>query len=287
MKYCYHLLKKPLPNREITARARETLRGNWGSAIFISVIIPILLGILQAIIKYPLKYSCGISVPLIILGIVSVVIVISNFYSTLAVPVWFIALQRGDDISAIQAFKIAFSRFWTLFLAGILMGVIIFLKLLLFIIPGIMAAYDYILVYFCIADDPNLSPGQALKRSRAIMHGHRWQFFCFSWRFVGWTILCLLTLGIGFIWLVPYMTASMVEFYRSVMPESNDPEYQELPEAGSTPAYSFGSNLTGFIAVVILNIIFCFIQFFFANYCFTNETCVQTQSTESVTEPAN
>lgn len=279
MKYHYHLLKKPIPNREITARARETLRGNWGNAILISVLIPVIFGIFQMIVKYAFNRSAGFTLPAIMLVIISVSTVIANFYSSMAVPVWFLFLQRREPVTATEAFCTAFSRFWTAFLSGILAGLIVFLKLLLFIIPGILAAYDYILVYFCIADDPCLSPGQALKRSRAIMHGHRWQFFCFSWRFVGWAILCLLTLGIGFIWLIPYITAAMTEFYRSVMPAEDDEESGELPESNIAPYFSSRTNTIGFIVVVAISIIFSSLQ----NYFLTTGSCTTTVTVEECT----
>ena len=43
--------------------------------------------------------------------------------------------------------------------------------------------------------------------------GCQWKYFCLQWRFFGWALLCLLTLGIGFLWLVPYIEMSNAKFY--------------------------------------------------------------------------
>ena len=40
-----------------------------------------------------------------------------------------------------------------------------------------------------------------------------WKLFCLHWRFFGWALLCVLTLGIGFLWLGPYIAMSTAKFY--------------------------------------------------------------------------
>ncbi len=48
------------------------------------------------------------------------------------------------------------------------------------------------------------------------MYGYKWKFFCLNLRFLGWAILCLFTLGIGFLWLIPYMEISFAKFYDDI-----------------------------------------------------------------------
>lgn len=46
-----------------------------------------------------------------------------------------------------------------------------------------------------------------------ISSGNKWKLFCLGFRFFGWALLCILTLGIGFLWLFPYMIVSFAQFY--------------------------------------------------------------------------
>ena len=84
------------------------------------------------------------------------------------------------------------------------------------IIPGIIAAYAYSMAFFIMADNPSVGALEAIRRSKAIMRGRKAKLFCLDLRFLGWGILCLLTLGIGFLWLVPYIQASHAHFYEDV-----------------------------------------------------------------------
>ena len=49
------------------------------------------------------------------------------------------------------------------------------------------------------------------------MYGNRWKLFCLGLRFVGWSLLALLTLGIGFFWLIPYYQTSTALFYEELL----------------------------------------------------------------------
>jgi integral membrane protein len=52
-----------------------------------------------------------------------------------------------------------------------------------------------------------------------MMKGHKFDLFWLYLSFIGWGLLCILTLGIGFLWLVPYMEASQSAFYAEVKAE--------------------------------------------------------------------
>ena len=119
-------------------------------------------------------------------------------------------------------------RFWkTAVAARILQGLYIFLWTLLFIIPGILAAYNYAMTSYILAEHPELTASQALAHSKTIMYGNRWRLFCLEFSFIGWGILCALTLGVGMIWLVPYQQASYATFYREI----SAPQHSYIPQA--------------------------------------------------------
>jgi len=87
---------------------------------------------------------------------------------------------------------------------------------LLLIVPGIIAAYRYAMTGYILAENPELSAGEAIDRSKHMMKGNKWRLFCLKFSFIGWSILCSLTLGIGNLWLTPYKQAAVAAFYREV-----------------------------------------------------------------------
>ena len=115
----------------------------------------------------------------------------------------------------------AFDRF----LDGLWMRVRLFLQILawslLFVIPGIIAAYRYALVPYLMAEDPELSVGDAIERSKQLMVGRKWKLFCLQLSFIGWLLLCGVTFGIASLWIAPYMEMAETAFYRSLVPAAS------------------------------------------------------------------
>ena len=107
----------------------------------------------------------------------------------------------------------ALAFIWFLFRVFCLFWGLVIFKFCLFIVPGFLALLSYSMVFFVIADQPALGAWDVLKRSEALMIGHRWRFSCLVGRFLGWWFLCFLSLGIGCMWLVPYKLVSIVQFY--------------------------------------------------------------------------
>ncbi len=109
-----------------------------------------------------------------------------------------------------------FSRF-TIFGNALLLRFLMFIKILawtlLFIVPGIVAAYRYALAPFILAEHPELSATEAIERSKELMMGHKGRLFCLEFSFIGWYLLCVLTGGIGWVFLAPYTKAADTAFY--------------------------------------------------------------------------
>jgi uncharacterized membrane protein len=100
----------------------------------------------------------------------------------------------------------------------IALGVIAYVALLAVMI---WIQLRFALIYPLLADYPALGPIEVLRRSAERMRGRKWKMFCLYFRFFGWSILALLTCGIGFLWLGPYMFASYCAFYDEAMGRSN------------------------------------------------------------------
>lgn len=98
------------------------------------------------------------------------------------------------------------------FRANLLMIFRVFLGCLL-IIPGIVMSYSYAMIDYVLAENPDMNAREALAESRRIMRGNRWKLFCLQLSFIGPMLLCILTLGIGIFWFVPYESATIAAFY--------------------------------------------------------------------------
>lgn len=121
--------------------------------------------------------------------------------------------EREPEIGALFGY---FKHWKTLALTGLLEGLYVFLWSLLFVIPGIIAAYNYAMVPYILTQEPQLPPREALARSKEMMRGNRWRLFCLHCSFLGWALLCVLTLGIGSLWLTPYTQAASAAFYKEI-----------------------------------------------------------------------
>ena len=91
--------------------------------------------------------------------------------------------------------------------------VFIFLWSLLLLIPGIIKAYEYYFVPWIVAEQPDLSPREAMKISRRITKGHKWELFVLELSFLGWLLVGAMCCGIGTIFVMPYVDATMTQMY--------------------------------------------------------------------------
>lgn len=185
-------MKENTPLRDITATARQKLKGNWGLAVALMVT-------LQLILSGTTLGFCG-----------------WLFAGPLAVGLssFFLSIHKGNPQFS-QLFD-GFNCFGRAFISNILMSFYISLWSLLFLIPGIIKTYSYAMTFFIIADNPSIRVLDAITSSRQIMRGNKMRLFGLSLRYLGWGFVCLFTFGIGFLWLWPYMMAGTTAFYMDI-----------------------------------------------------------------------
>lgn len=88
-----------------------------------------------------------------------------------------------------------------------------FLWSLLFVIPGIIKSYEYIMVPYIIAENPNIPTERAFEISKQTMNGEKFNRWVLELSFIGWYLLSVFTFGIGILFLNPYLEATRAEFY--------------------------------------------------------------------------
>jgi len=183
------------PNKVLMMQAREALRGVWGLAIGTSVVYFVIFAVLGSI------PGVGNLISILISGSMSVGLIIFS-----------LAISRKQNPEFSQIFK-GFKKFGVALGAYLLQIIFIFLWALLLIIPGIIAACSYAMTFYIIAENDSIGSLEAIRKSKEMMQGNKWKLCCLAGRFLGWGLLCILTLGIGLLWFVPYVSVSYAKFY--------------------------------------------------------------------------
>lgn len=124
-----------------------------------------------------------------------------------------LSLYQSGERPKIETIFSRFSIFGNALLLRFLMFLKIFLWTLLFIVPGIVAAYRYALAPYLLAEHPELSASEAIEQSKQLMLGHKGRLFCLQLSFIGWYLLAALTGGLGWVFLAPYPKAANTAFY--------------------------------------------------------------------------
>ncbi len=190
-----------IENMQLMTNARELLRGRWGDAIAACIVFWAILVILNII-------------P-VVGGIASLVI---TGPLSLGLYLFFIPYVRRETPRIAVVFE-GFKTFLDSFIAYLLMLVFIILWSLLLIVPGIIAAISYTMTFLIMAENPGTDGNEAIKKSKEMMNGYKWKYFCLMCRFIGWFLLCVITFGIAGIWVGPYWVTSKVLFYEDIKRE--------------------------------------------------------------------
>ena len=109
-----------------------------------------------------------------------------------------------------------FDRFGQGFAQHFLRSLYTFLWGLLFVIPGIVKSYAYAMTPYIMAENPDMTASEAITASKQMMDGHKGELFWLDLTFIGWGLLCILTLNIGHIALNPYKNAARTVFYKDL-----------------------------------------------------------------------
>ena len=222
-------MKSTTPIRDLTATARLGLSGSWAKSIGVMFFCPILLvgaGLLP--VAGPLVQFI-FSAPVIV-----------------GMTAYLLATVRRDY----NPFKLLFAGF-NCFGTAFCTYLLVLLMLLLWTLPFvalpalawfvfrpdlsvfppltqlalgavlalsglfimILLQMRYGLALYVVADDPAVRARDAVRRGVELMKGNYWRLGLLWLRFIGWQILCVLTLGVGLIWLAPYFMASTTAFY--------------------------------------------------------------------------
>jgi uncharacterized membrane protein len=176
--------------------AKNVLKGKWNFCALVLLVFFVITGVISSIPR-----------------IGGLIIFVISGPMNLGLSFFFLNLIRNKPVEMEQLFS-GFKDFIRVFTAYLLMVIFVALWMLLLVIPGIVAALSYSMIFYLLADNPDLSAMDAIRKSKELMKGHKGELFMLLLSFTGWFLLSLLTLGIGLLWLAPYVNTSMALFYQ-------------------------------------------------------------------------
>ena len=74
-------------------------------------------------------------------------------------------------------------------------------------------SYYYQLSFYVAFDNPDMLPKDCVARSEELMTNNRAKLFGLQLSFIGWALLGVVTLFIGYLWLTPYISFATIVFY--------------------------------------------------------------------------
>lgn len=190
-------------NSELRAEARVALSDKW---VMAAVATLVMVAVSAAASYIPVVGTILVSLP------------VAYGYAIVMLNVF-----RGDEVNIGGLFD-GFNDFGRIVGTKLLQAVYTFLWMLLLVIPGIIKYYSYAMTDFILKDQPELCYNAAIEKSMAMMDGKKMKLFLLDLSFIGWAILCLFTLGIGYLFLQPYVMSARAAFYEDLKAQVVDEE---------------------------------------------------------------
>ena len=206
-------------NQNYKNRALASLEGKWSKAVIATLIYLIIAMGLNWTITTPMGND------------LTKVYSTSCIWTLLCLPlawgfvVYFLRLIRNEDLGYGHLFD-GYKDFVRIFLAELLTNILMTIGFCALIIPGIIVGAGLVMTPFILKDDPTIDAIDAMKKSWELTNGHKADLVWLFLSFIGWIILCCLTLGIGFLMLYPYMQSALAHAYEDLKAEK--PEVSQI-----------------------------------------------------------
>ena len=206
-------------NQDYKNRALASLEGKWSTAVIATLIYLVISMGISWTITTPMGNDLVMSYST------------SGIWTILCLPLswgfanYFLRLIRNEDIGYGRLFD-GYKDFIRIFVTELLAFLATGIGFCLLIVPGIILAAGLVMTSFVLKDDPNIGYIEALQKSWKLTDGHKGELIWLFLSFLGWMILCGLTLGIGFLFLYPYMQTALAHAYEDLKAEK--PELSQI-----------------------------------------------------------
>ena len=193
---------------ELKQNSKNQLKNNWGLAIGIIIVCTLISCIPNLLVEInDESLAIAIIIPIITLVITGPL--------TIGQCRFFINLANRSNPKFSDLWY-GFNNILKAIGVTLLVGVIVFIGTILLIIPGIILSFMYSQVYYIMAENPEMSIIDCLKESYRIMKGHKMDLFVLELSFLGWVILMGITFGIAGLYVLPYYSATLTNFYLEI-----------------------------------------------------------------------
>ncbi|MCR5400624.1 MAG: DUF975 family protein [Treponema sp.] len=229
--------------RKYKKYARMQLKNRWTIPVLISLIIflilsimnlPELKGMFQDLKNAKILYSStenglralsmGLSQPESSIGILDSIVswlaIIVEFVLLFAMTNVHIKMTHGPEAVSIEDFTDGLSLWVKAVICGFWKSIWILIWSILFLIPGLVKCYSYSQMEYLLLEYPELSVTKSMKISQIITRGHKADLFIQDLSFLGWGILSALSCGIGYLWLLPYISLTRINAYHALLKEA-------------------------------------------------------------------
>ena len=184
---------------ELKEVAKAQIKGNIG-ILFV-----------MALIVFAIVFVCE-WIPMI--GGIATLIITPAF--SLSLCAVYLKLTKNDETIGVGDIFGKFDQTGKALWLQILINIFTFLWTLLLIIPGIIKSYSYSMSFYILADNPELTARETLAKSKQIMEGHKFDLFVLQLSFFWWYLLTGITCGLAGIYVMPYISATVANFYNSI-----------------------------------------------------------------------
>ena len=199
-------------NQDYKNRALASLEGNWGKTAIATLIFLILSMGVSWTVTTPMGNNLVMSYST------------QGILTLLCLPlgwgfvVYFLNLIRNDNTDYERLFD-GYKDFIRIFLAEFLVNLAMGIGMILLIIPGIIIGSGLVMTGFILKDDKEISAVDAMKKSWEMTDGHKGALVLLFLSFLGWIILSIFTLGIGMLFIYPYMQTALAHCYEDLKAE--------------------------------------------------------------------
>lgn len=219
---------------ELKSLAKSSLKGNYWKAFWISLVLAIASGgggssggsserVGEYIGRYPDETIVTISIAIIILGIAFRLLL--GYSLEIGSRKYFVQLSQLKNTDGGYGFAFDSPNYRGIIATMFLRDVYSFFWTLLFIIPGIIKAYSYLMVPYILTDNPNMGADNAITLSRKMMDGNKGDAFVLHLSFIGWYLLGALAFFVGMFFVNPYFYATEAQLYLVLRKKAIDNGY--------------------------------------------------------------
>ena len=216
---------------ELKMRAKVAFRRNYWACVIVAFVMSIVTGAMSGssssgsdLEESGITDYNDLNSTIIVLTVMSVVAIVAIIAFILKILVGnallvggsrFFVMNQTEDVKAgtlLYGFKCG--SFGNVVLVMFLRDLFTGLWMLLFIVPGIVKSYEYLMVPYILAENPQMNRKDAFAISKRMMMGQKWDAFVLDLSFFGWRLLEGITFGLaGIFYVEPYYQATIAELY--------------------------------------------------------------------------